>query len=87
MADRSAVLIKNVLQEILENQEECIKRSPLGNRCITVVLALVTQERTHFSRTSTKSSTYVKFVITFEGAANPTHNLSLCGSHNHNWYG
>ena len=29
----------------------------------------------------------IKFVITFEGAANPTHNLSLCDSHNHNWYG
>ena len=38
-------------------------------------------------KTLTKSSTYVKFVITFEGAANPTHNLSLCGSHNYNWYG
>ena len=33
-------------------------------------------------KTLTKSSTYVKFVITFEGTANPTHNLSLCGSHN-----
>ena len=38
-------------------------------------------------KTLTMSSTYVKFVITFEGATNPTHNLILCGSHNHNWYG
>ena len=38
-------------------------------------------------KTLTESSTYVKFVITFEGAANPTHNLSLWGLHNHNWYG
>ena len=30
-------------------------------------------------KTLTKSSTYVKFVITFEGAANPAHNLILCG--------
>jgi hypothetical protein len=36
-------------------------------------------------KTITKPSTYVKFVIQFEGAANPTHNLSLCSPHNHNW--
>jgi hypothetical protein len=33
-------------------------------------------------KTVTKPSTFVKFVIKFEGAANPTHNLSLCSPHN-----
>jgi len=37
-------------------------------------------------KTLTKSSMFDKFVIKFEDAANhPTHNLSLCSSHNHNW--
>ena len=38
-------------------------------------------------KTLTKSSTYVKFVMAFEAAANPAHNLILCGSHDHDWYG
>jgi hypothetical protein len=38
-------------------------------------------------KTITKPSTFVNFVIKFEGGANPTHNLSFCGLHNHNWQG
>ena len=38
-------------------------------------------------KTITKPSIFVKFVIKFEGAANPTHNLSLCSPHNRNWQG
>ena len=32
-------------------------------------------------------ATLVKFVIKFEGATGPEHNLSLCSLHNHNWQG
>ena len=38
-------------------------------------------------KTITKPSTFVKFVIKFEGATNPTHNLILCSLYNCNWQG
>ena len=41
----------------------------------------------HSSKAISKPSTFVKFVIRFESATNPTYKFSLCSPHNHIWQG